>query len=112
MSGGPPSLRINTSEIFIQSNLPHLGRGVVVAPEGLHVAHAGLGDALVRVGHVVRDDLAHRVLDDGHLDEEALRDRDQRLVGPRVEPVKHGAVDQRGELRGERGRGGAEERGG
>eukprot|EP00955_Chlamydomonas_euryale_P057408 356754-Chlamydomonas_euryale.AAC.9 len=75
-----------------------LGRRVVVSPHRLKVPHRRLGHALVRVSHVHRNRLAHRVLHIGHVDEEALRDRHERLVGPAVEPVKDGAVDERGEL--------------
>lgn len=70
-------------------HLPPLDRGELLAGE-LH--------RLVHERHVVRHVLTQLVARHAHLCQEALRNRDERLTGPRVEPVDDRAVDDRGEL--------------
>ena len=73
------------------------GRHVVVALGLFQVGHRERGDRLLEVAHHLQDGLAHVVL---HRDvrEEALGHGDQRVPGPRREPVDGAAVDERGEL--------------
>eukprot|EP00964_Phaeocystis_antarctica_P055483 scaffold32640_cov63-Phaeocystis_antarctica.AAC.1 len=73
------------------------GRHVVVALGLLQVGRRERGDRLLEVAHHLQDGLAHDVL---HRDvlQEALGHGDERVPGPRREPVDGAAVDERGEL--------------
>eukprot|EP00961_Rhodomonas_salina_P222785 3012725-Rhodomonas_salina.1 len=75
-----------------------LGRGVVVAALARQKLLRLLVHVEVHVGHVRRHVLSILGLDPVHALDEAVGDRDERVLRPRVAVVEGRAVDERGEL--------------